>query len=219
MPSSSEEHFRDSLRSFRWGSNNNNNNNNNGNISLPTNKNTTPFSRLTDTTSNFFGSVSNRVQGYNPLNNTQEEDEWFTLTRWQRLTGFGVCLLAAALCFLIAFLTIPLLALKPRKFAVTYTMGSLFVLTSFALLHGPMAHLRHILSMQRLPFTFAYLGSMIATLYFAVGLHSYILTIIFSIIQVLALIWYVVSYFPGGVGTLQFGSRVFANQASNILPF
>ena len=36
-----------------------------------------------------------------------------------------------------------------------------------------MAHLKHILSRERLPFTIAYLGSMIATLYFAIGVSNF----------------------------------------------
>ncbi|CAI2177498.1 1154_t:CDS:2 [Funneliformis geosporum] len=87
---------------------------------------------------------------------------------------------AGVLCLLIAFLTLPILALKPRKFAVVYTMGSLLIISSFALLHGPLTHLKHILSRERLPFTVAYLGSLIATLYFVIVVtkkhttHSYI---------------------------------------------
>ncbi|RGB25819.1 Got1/Sft2-like family-domain-containing protein [Rhizophagus diaphanus] len=203
--SSSEQQFRESLRSFRWTSNSNNNINSNK---------TSTFSQLTENTSNFFGNVSNRVRGYVPLSNNtvEEEEEWFTLTRWQRFVGFGVCMAAGVLCFLIAFLTLPLLALKPRKFAVTYTMGSVLVLMSFALLHGPIAHLKHIFSRERIPFTVAYLGSMIGTLYSAIGLRSTLLTLLFSIIQVIALIWYTISYLPGGVGTLQVGSRMIARQ-------
>ncbi|CAG8550339.1 14443_t:CDS:2 [Ambispora leptoticha] len=186
-----EQQFRDTLNSLGWGSNNTRG----SGIRLPTNNNnSTPFSRLTENTSSFFGSVSNRVQGYIPLTNNQEEESLFTLNRWQRLTGFGILLMAGALCFLIAFLTIPILPINPRKFAVTYTMGSLLVLASFSMLKGPVEYLKHIFSMERLAFTLAYLGSMIATLY-------------------------VVSYFPGGANTLQMGTRMFANQATNILPF
>jgi hypothetical protein len=74
--SSSEQQFRESLRSFRWASNSNNNVNSNK---------TSTFSQLTENTSNFFGSVSNRVRGYVPLsnNNVEEEEDWLTLTRWQ----------------------------------------------------------------------------------------------------------------------------------------
>ncbi|CAG8746705.1 3053_t:CDS:2 [Gigaspora margarita] len=208
--SNGEQQFRESLRSFRWASSSNNAN-------ISTSK-PTAFSQLAENTSNFFGSIGNRVQGYLPLanNNTEQEDEWFTLTRWQRLAGFGVLFASGALCFLIAFVSLPLLALKPRKFAVAFTMGSLLILSSFALLYGPFAHLRHIVSRERLPFTITYIGSMAATLYFAIGLRSTIPTIIFSVLQVIALLWYTVSYLPGGTTTLRFGSRMVARQASDM---
>ncbi|CAG8782910.1 5959_t:CDS:1, partial [Acaulospora morrowiae] len=52
--SSSEQQFRESLRSFRWASNSNSNN-----INLSSN-NKTPFARISENTSNFFENVGNR---------------------------------------------------------------------------------------------------------------------------------------------------------------
>ena len=43
---------------------------------------------------------------------------------------------------------------------------------SFALLWGPMNHLKHLFSMTRLPFTTAYFGTMFATLYFALWVSA-----------------------------------------------
>jgi hypothetical protein len=37
-----------------------------------------------------------------------------------RLLGFGACLLGAAVCFFVAFLTLPLIALNPAKFALAF---------------------------------------------------------------------------------------------------
>lgn len=42
----------------------------------------------------------------------------------------------------------------------------------FAILQGPVAHLKHIFTAERLPFTGAYFGSLAATLYFAVGVSA-----------------------------------------------
>jgi hypothetical protein len=83
-----------------------------------------------------------------------------------------------------------LLALKPRKFAVAFSLGSLLFMVgcapppklprhrscadhaySFALLQGPIAHIKHILSPERLPFSAAYFGSLGLTLFFAVGVR------------------------------------------------
>lgn len=37
-----------------------------------------------------------------------------------RLLGFGACLLGAAACFLVAFISLPLLAIRPSKFALAF---------------------------------------------------------------------------------------------------
>jgi hypothetical protein len=42
------------------------------------------------------------------------------LINWYRLLGFGACLLGAAACFFVAFLTLPMLALRPGKFALAF---------------------------------------------------------------------------------------------------
>lgn len=92
-------------------------------------------------------------------------------------------------------------------------------MVGFAILQGPLAHLKHILTAERLPFTGAYLGSLFLTLYFSVIVslvficlllecitdnflissiqsRSYLLTLIFAIIQCGALVSYLVAYFP-----------------------
>lgn len=94
---------------------------------------------------------------------------FYALSRWERFLGFLICTAGALVCFLLAFLTLPLLAIKPRKFAVAFSLGSLLFMLGFAILSGPMAHLKHIVGKERLPFTAAYLGSLALTLYFALG--------------------------------------------------
>ncbi|NXP49609.1 SFT2C protein, partial [Heliornis fulica] len=59
------------------------------------------------------------------------------LSRWQRLTGSGLCLLLAAFCFGLAALYAPLLLLRARKFALLWSLGSLCALGAAALLRGP----------------------------------------------------------------------------------
>ena len=43
-----------------------------------------------------------------------------------------------------------------------------------------------------------------ATLYAALGMHSYILTVVFCGAQMVALLYYTLSYFPGGVHGLKY---------------
>ncbi|KAI7279199.1 SFT2-domain-containing protein [Hortaea werneckii] len=137
----------------------------------------------------------------------EEEEGWFALSRWDRILIFGGLNLAAVACFVICFTLLPILSLRPRKFAILWSMASALFLGSWAVMMGPMAYVRHLISQERLPFTATYFGSIVLTLYFAVGLRSTILTLFSSIVQVVALLWYLVSYFPMGSQGLRFAAR------------
>lgn len=146
---------------------------------------------------------------------TVEEPAWFTLSYWDRLLVFGICLLGAVACFALCFFIMPVLALKPRKFAVLWTFGSLLFIISFGALQGPMNYLKHLLSSTRILFTVTYFGSIILTLVFSIGMKSTILTIVACLFQVVAALWYAVSYFPMGTQSLKFASRIGARQVTS----
>ena len=133
-----------------------------------------------------------------PAASRGEEEALFALSRWDRLMVFGMLVAGAAVCFLVAFLFLPVLALRPRKFVTLWTVGSLLFISSFAALQGPVTYVKHLLSGPRLPFTACYFGSMALTLYFTISLRSSILTIVAAAVQMVALLWYLVSYFPMG---------------------
>lgn len=153
-----------------------------------------------------------------------DANSWFTkaqsdpllpsLTKKQRILGFVTFLLMGTLFFSLSFLYIPLIVLRARKFSLLFTLGSIFFLMSFSLLWGPVNHLRHLFSAGRLPFTCMYFTTLFGTLYFAVWLKYTLLTVIFAIGQVITLVWFVVSYIPGGQSGLKFFSKLFYAAAS-----
>ena len=110
--------------------------------------------------------------------------------------GFLACCAGAAVCFLVAFLTLPLLAIKPRKFAVAFSLGSILFMGGFCVLQGPVGFFRHLVGPERLPFTAVYLGSLAATLYFAIGQQAYLFTLIAGLAQIAALVSFLFAYFP-----------------------
>ncbi|KAK5718029.1 protein transport protein sft2 [Elasticomyces elasticus] len=93
-------------------------------------------------------------------------------------------------------------------------MASVLFLGSWAVMMGPMVYARHLISSERLPFTATYFGSIGLTLYFALGLHSTILTLMSSIVQFVALLWYLVSYFPMGSTGLRFAASFGSNRVA-----
>lgn len=79
---------------------------------------------------------------------------------------------------------------------------------------GPATYARHLISGPRLPFTAAYFGSIGLTLFFAIKLHNTILTLLSIIIQLVSLVWYLVSYFPMGGTGLRFAARFGTNRVA-----
>ncbi|KAG2607146.1 hypothetical protein PVAP13_4NG198700 [Panicum virgatum] len=96
------------------------------------------------------------------------------------------------------------MVIMPQKFAICFTAGCAFIIGSFFALKGPKNQLYHMISKERLPFTVGFVGSMVATIYVSMVMHSYILSVFFSVLQVLALAYYTISYFPGGSAGMKF---------------
>lgn len=106
---------------------------------------------------------------------------------------------AGALFLLLAFVVfLPVIVISPAKFALCFSLGSALVMASVFALRGWRAHAAHVLSPDRLPFTATYAASLGVTLYAAVGLHSYLLSLAACVVQVGALLYYGASYVPGG---------------------
>ncbi|KAG6370734.1 ER-to-golgi vesicle protein transport Sft2 [Boletus reticuloceps] len=197
-PSTTEQSFRNNLSQFRWA------------------RGVTDDSQEAQPTqpSNPFSRFYNAVAGeYVPLRSSErssEEEAWFALSRWERLLGFGACLIGACVCFFFAFLGLPWLPIRPAKFALAF---------SFSVLIGPINHIKHLMSRERLPFSAVYFSSLGFTLYFALGAQSQLGSLLAGVVQVVALVAYVLAYFPGGTQTLRFGGQIALRGAGSLLPF
>ncbi|KAJ2553481.1 protein transport protein sft2 [Coemansia sp. RSA 1933] len=182
------------------------------------------LSGLREGASNIASSTGNALSGLTGLGNsdpsaTTTRGEWFGLTLMQRWIGFAGCVVLALFCFMMAIMSLPMMILAPQKFATAFSLGSLCTISGIALLRGPRAHTMHLLSRERLVFTLTYFGSVFFTLFFSTIMHTYIGTVVFVVIQMGALLWYVVSYFPGGTEGLQSTTRNLAGGARTLLPF
>ncbi|KAF9529077.1 ER-to-golgi vesicle protein transport Sft2 [Crepidotus variabilis] len=207
MPPTSEQNFRANLSQFRWARGSNDDSQQNSTNSSSGN----PFSR-------FYNAVAGDYIPLRSSEHSNEEEAWFALSRWERLLGFAGCLVGAAVCFFVAFLTLPLLAIKPAKFALSFSLGSLLVMFGFSVLIGPLNHIKHLVSKERLPFSFVYFLSLGLTLYFSLSYHSYLGSLVCGAVQVVSLVAYILAYFPGGSQTLRLGGSVALRGASSLLP-
>jgi hypothetical protein len=97
-----------------------------------------------------------------------------------------------------------MIILVPSKFAITFSLGSGLIIASLGALKGWHAMFGSMASKERLPFTAAYVGSLLATLYAALALQSYVLSLLSCVAQVVTLVYYVASFFPGGASGAQY---------------
>lgn len=94
-----------------------------------------------------------------------------------------------------------MLAIRPQKFALSFTFGSILFMGSFAILKGPMAHLKSLFVREQILFTTIYFMSIFMTLYLTFtygGASGYVLVMGASGCQLMALLWYLISFLPGG---------------------
>lgn len=145
-----------------------------------------------------------------------------SLSKKQRIFGVMSSLLLGMICFGLAMAYIPFIVIKARKFSLLFSLGSLFTVFSFSFLYGPWNHVMMLTSRERLPFSLTYLLTLSGTLYFAMALQSTVLTCVAAVAQVAALVWFIVSYVPGGQTGLKFFSKLFTglfrSGASKTLP-
>lgn len=132
------------------------------------------------------------------------------MSRRQRLVAFAVCVSFSALCFGLSALYAPLLLLYARKFALLWSLGSVFAIAAVAVLRGPS---RLAAGLPTSPGAVVYLCSLGGTLYAALSLHSTVLTALGAALQVAVICMFVVSLLPGGSA----GIRLMGGMAASAL--
>jgi len=139
-----------------------------------------------------------------------------SLSRSERFKGFVLLLGMSAFFFLLASFFISVVLIFPGKFAFSFTMSSVCFMSAFALMKGPSNWLQSVCSGSQMPFTVAYFGSIVGTLYACLVMRSYIFVLFFSVVQICALGYYAFGNLPGGKYGLQMLARFIRQMAANV---
>ncbi|CRH01182.1 protein transport protein SFT2, putative [Plasmodium relictum] len=147
-----------------------------------------------------------------------------TILSYKNFPLFCVLFGISILFMILSFLTLPMIVIAPRQFGFFFTLSSISFVTSLAFLKGFSSLYFHLLERKRLPFTAAYILSLASTLYFTVIRPLYLLALITSVVQVLALISFIVSYIPEAIKMLinalySYIKKLFRKNNSSDLPF
>eukprot|EP01024_Parvocaulis_polyphysoides_P010665 TRINITY_DN1368_c0_g1_i1.p1 TRINITY_DN1368_c0_g1~~TRINITY_DN1368_c0_g1_i1.p1 ORF type:complete len:263 (-),score=3.72 TRINITY_DN1368_c0_g1_i1:48-755(-) len=138
--------------------------------------------------------------GVSAVQNSVSQTSTSVMPSGNQMVQFGFLFGGGLLFLMLAFsLGLPMLAITPSKFAISFSLGCLCLMLAFCALRGWKSSWDHMMTRERLPFTAGYIASIIGTLYAAMIMHSYLLSLLCSGVQVLALMYYIMSYFPGGV--------------------
>lgn len=114
-----------------------------------------------------------------------------------RFKYFLGLILLSAIFFLLAFiLGIPLIMIRPAKFAISFTMGTLLFMAAF-LLYNPSYFFRFF-QKDKVIYTVIYSFTILATLYSSLFLKSYSLTLFLSVFQVIMMVLVTCTLFPLG---------------------
>merc|ERR1719150_1599600 len=100
----------------------------------------------------------------------------------------------------LALMRIPTIILTgASSFAIPYTIANLLILSSGSFLSGWKKQLSSCAERERLPYSMAYVVTMVLTLYLTTKGYHFYLTIPVVILQFIALFLYVMTYIPGGM--------------------
>ncbi|GAB67844.1 SFT2-like protein [Plasmodium cynomolgi strain B] len=170
-----------------------------------TNLNNAP-SLVSNSTTAETGSMFSNFPLFNSQSRENEPNSFFAFTTVLSYKNFPLfCLFfgISILFLILSFFTLPMIVITPRQFGFFFTLSSICFVTSLAFLKGFSSLYYHLMEKNRLPFTAAYILSLLSTLYFTVIKPLYLLALITSIVQVFALISFIVSYIPGGSGAIK----------------
>jgi hypothetical protein len=92
-------------------------------------------------------------------------------------------------------------------------------MSSLAFIRGWRWHLNHLISKDRLPFTVAYVASVVFTLLAVLVIRNYILSLLCAVWQLVMVVSYLVSYLPGGqLGLSMLGRSMVRGASASLLP-
>ena len=113
---------------------------------------------------------------------------------------FGIGLLIIG----ISFLFLPMIFLFPQKFVCLFSIGSIILLFSFIFIYGTSKYIGMLFEGKRKFYTLIYFLSLGVGFYFALFNPYYLACLISSVVQIIMLIIFVLSFIPGGETGISF---------------
>lgn len=115
------------------------------------------------------------------------------------LISFGV----SALLFFVSLMSIFRIVTNPASFVCVFTIAVIAAIVGLAQWNGPQAYMNKIFEKQYIVRTGVLFGSMFFSLWFSIVNPSYILSLVFTVIEFNAILLYFCNTFPLGRGSVR----------------
>ena len=125
-----------------------------------------------------------------------ELSEMTSLTMTQRFGAFFLSFGMGLVFIIIALTLLPTIALFANKFAFFFTVGNVFCVGSTVFLVGVRKQMASMFEANRFQAASVYFGCLLMTLVSAVHWQSSVLAMMSCAAQLVALVWYALSYIP-----------------------
>jgi len=132
-----------------------------------------------------------------PTSRLEQFDEMVTGNRRVRFIGLGISALCTLLFNVLAIAFIPTIVVKPAPFAVCFTLGNIAAIVMTFFVVGPAKQIKALKEPARLIATIIFVAALIFSLVSALLIQMWFVTLLSVVIQLGALIWYILSFIPG----------------------
>jgi hypothetical protein len=107
--------------------------------------------------------------------------------------------LGVGIIFLIfSLMSLPFVVLFPQKFLSLFSIGSVITLSSFIFIYGTAKYIKMLFEKSRLPYTIAYIVSIVLGVYFAFIKEYFLYSLICAVVQMITLVIFCLTFIPGG---------------------
>ena len=113
--------------------------------------------------------------------------------------SFGIC----ALLLFVSLINIFSIVTNPASFVIIFTLAIIAALVGLAQWNGPQAYMNKIFEKQNILKTGVLFGSMFGALWFSLITSSYVLSLVFCVIEFNAILLYFCNTFPLGKGSIR----------------
>lgn len=124
--------------------------------------------------------------------------EYFGLSFIQRAMAFVACLVLGGILFFYSMTQLLFIAFSPVRFTVPYVFSNFLFFIMFGFASGFKTYMKRLLDKRKRVISLLFVSFTILTMLSSMLLHSRIINIVLSVIQIVLFICFTVSFFPGG---------------------